>query len=126
MLVASGFSTRHVLAGPKRLAGERVVRRGGGRDYHRVNTRVGQDLLEVLLQLNGWVTPLCARERIQVEVTDGSDFYVRCLRKIADQVLTPVTATDDCDSDFIHGSERLPLLSTYLLGLLPEELLFSP
>ena len=75
------FFHQHVLPFAEGLVGERVVRRRWRGNHNRVNMRVGENLLVVLLQFNIWVSALRAREGIQVEIADSSYFHVWGLRR---------------------------------------------
>jgi hypothetical protein len=73
-----------------------------------VDAGVRDDLLVAGLLLDSGIAALDTRQSRQIEVANRLHLDLFELRKIANQILTPIATSDDCESRLAHI--RKPLL----------------
>ena len=88
-----------VLTGLQCPPHELVMGARRGRDRHRLNARIEQQLIEVRLDPNAWVTSLELVAAVRIELAQADETKLGPLENVANDVRPPVAEADDCDAD---------------------------
>ena len=90
------FLDQHVLAGPQRIRGNRVMGVDGGRDDDRFDVRLEQ-LRVAAEERDLRVAGADVLQSFRLAVRHSDQLDVGHLVQVADQLRSPVTAADDAD-----------------------------
>ena len=93
------FGDQHVLACPQCGQGEIEVGGDGRHDNDRVDRRAGKDLVTVGGRGDRWMALLRLGQPLRPPVADDGDIEVGHLAEVSDEVRSPVTVSDDADTN---------------------------